>query len=164
MYFGSCCVHAHQAPPPASCPQTMYQEVESHAHFKTFICEETLKFTLEHLRGKDRGPAAMRAKDFASRYESLSRKLGAYVGNLRESIPLWAQFTGLQGTLVQELGDARGKLGSVNPKTFMTTQKSLEVVKVMVCGVYMYMCTRCVMIHVCMYTCTVCAHQNVGAT
>ena len=108
----------------------MYQEVCSHSHHKTFICEETLEFMLEHLRGKDREPTAVRTKDFACRYEGISRQLRSYARGLRESIPLWAQFTELHGALLKHLGEGRSQLGSSNASTFLSTQRSLGVAKV----------------------------------
>eukprot|EP00731_Ephydatia_muelleri_P022154 Em0014g745a len=108
-------------------------EVVGHAHYKRFICEETEGFMLEHLRGRDREPTACKVRDFAHRYQSLSSKLETCIGNLRESIPLWAHFSGLHGSLVQELSSARRKLGSANPSTFVATQKSLEVARVCIC-------------------------------
>lgn len=108
----------------------MYKEVCSHSHFKSFICEVTLEFMLEHLRGKDREPTAVMVTDFASRYESLSRQLRSYTGNLRESIPLWAQLTELHGNLVQHLGEGRSKLGSPDASSFLSTQRGLGVAKV----------------------------------
>ena len=126
-----------------------------HTHYKTFLCEETLEFMLEHLRGRDREPTASKVRDFAHRYQSLSGGLGTWIGNLRKSIPLWEHFSGLHGSLVQQLSEARGKLGSAaNPGTFMATQKSLEVARVSGCvGVYMcvHTCVNGMCGHVCVY-------------
>jgi hypothetical protein len=112
--------------------QQLLSEVEGHNNEVEFI-QATVEFLIEHTSLPGREDMKLKADDFSRRYGDLMKSLKTYVGNLKESVPLWNEFNAISQELGEWLDHAHLQLTSdiTQPGNAIVTETSLRNVELL---------------------------------